>query len=162
MRYRLLVLLALAAPAAAQTTDLSAQKRLVHEVPVEVGAPASFLIAVTNHGPEVASFVAVDEVLPEGLAFAAATASAGSYDPERGVWEVGPLGVGQTETLSIVALLTTGEPVENCATARSVGGEDPVAANNTSCVIVTPPTAPPPPVVHAPAGPDRPAFAARY
>jgi large repetitive protein len=157
MRYRLLLLLALAAPAAAQTTDLSAEKRLLDQAPVEVGAPASFLIAVTNHGPEAAPSVVAHEILPEGLVFAWATASAGSYDPERGVWEVGPLAVGQTETLSVVAVLTAGEPVENCATARSVGGEDPVAANNTSCVIVTPPTAPPPPVVHA--SPGRPAFA---
>jgi len=147
-----LLLLALAAPAAAQTADLSARKTLLPEAPVEVGAPASFLIAVVNLGPDYAADVAVTEALPEGLAFVTATASAGSYDPESGVWTVGPLAVGEEATLSLVAVLTSEEPVENCATARYLSGDDPVAANDTSCAVVTPRAAPEPPVVRIPAG----------
>ena len=50
----------------------------------------------SNAGPDTATSVVVAELLPEGLAFVSATASAGSYDSAQGRWNVGPVPVGDS------------------------------------------------------------------
>ncbi|MDX1531462.1 MAG: DUF11 domain-containing protein [Rhodothermales bacterium] len=148
--YALVLLLAVTAsapPAAAQRglSDLAAQKRAQLR-PVEVGAPARFYIAVTNHGPDAAADVVLIDPLPEGLAFVAAAPSHGTFDPETGAWHLDALGVGETATLMLTTTLEREAPVENCALVRHQRGADPDASNDADCATVYPlPSLPPSP-----------------
>jgi uncharacterized repeat protein (TIGR01451 family) len=69
-------------------------------------------VTVTNYGPDKATNVVVDDVLPAGLVYKSATASVGNYS--NGVWTVGSLTKRASATLTIVtAVNRTGLIVNN-------------------------------------------------
>lgn len=84
--------------------DLSLTKTSENEQ-VEAGAQNIFTIEVTNSGPSIATGVAISDQLPNGLEFLGAVASQGSYDALSGIWDLGTLQVGQSETLMLVTLV---------------------------------------------------------
>src|SRR6185295_9222255 len=59
-----------------------------------------FTVTATNNGPSNATGVAVNDLLPVGLAFVSATPSTGSYSNVTGLWTIGPLANGASATLS--------------------------------------------------------------
>ncbi len=135
---RLSLALLLAAPAVAQEgtlADLAVQKGVYDEESF-VGEEAVFFIAVTNDGPDAASGVAIADVLPEGLAYAAARPTRGDYDPSTGAWNVGTLAEGDTETLELTVALTSEGVVQNCAAVHASDQQDPNATNDTDCAHV--------------------------
>lgn len=83
---------------------------------------------VTNNEPDDATGVQVTDALPAGLSFVSANAIAGSYDEVGGVWDVGPLAVGETAELQIQASVdagTAGTTITNSAAASGLDGSDP-------------------------------------
>ncbi|MBE6506182.1 MAG: DUF11 domain-containing protein, partial [Methanobrevibacter millerae] len=60
-------------------------------------------INVVNNGPSDASGVNVSDVLPSGLVYKSYTATVGTYS--NGVWTIGNLSKGKTETLKITTLV---------------------------------------------------------
>lgn len=132
----LALLLAVPAPAQdAPAADLAVQKD-VYEGEVLGEEEAVFFIAVTNDGPGAATDVAVADVLPEGLVFAAAHATRGSYDPASGTWTVGTLAAGRTETLELTVVAAAEGLIQNCASVSASGQRDPNAANDADCAYV--------------------------
>jgi len=104
-----------------------------------VGQNVVFTIVASNLGPNNATGVVMNDLLPAGLTYVSHTASAGIYTPGTGVWTIGALAVNATRTLTITARVTSaGLPfVDNTATIT--GNEyDPQLSNNTSVVRVTP------------------------
>jgi len=69
--------------------------------PVLVGSNITYVIAVTNRGPSVASAVTLTDLLPDRLAFVSATPSQGSCAPSGGtiVCGLGSLGVSSNATV---------------------------------------------------------------
>lgn len=102
----------------------------------------TFTLAVHNAGPDAAA-VEVRDKLPRGLRIPAGSPpipSTGSYNPRNGVWSVGLLPRGRTETLILVAgqdKKFTG-CVTNLATARLVdpARTDPDPTDNSAQVDV--------------------------
>ncbi|MFK3649430.1 Ig-like domain-containing protein [Lysobacter enzymogenes] len=101
-----------------------------------IGSVVAFTITVSNAtGPSAASGVVVNDTLPSGYAFVSATASVGSYN--SGVWTVGTLAVGGSETLTINARVLETGTYANTATVTATTA-DPTPGNNTSTATPTP------------------------
>ena len=103
-----------------------------------VGTAVTFTITATNRGPFAAPAVSVDDVLPAGLVFVSAAPSAGSFAPATGRWTIGPMAVGASATLSLVANVTQGGPRVNRAVVSGVGVTDPNPLNDQDAVVLNP------------------------
>ncbi|EIE50961.1 hypothetical protein C357_11019 [Citreicella sp. 357] len=101
----------------ASSADLSLDKvaRDASGTPIGLAAEGTaidFVLSVTNDGPSAATGVQVRDLIPSGFAYVSDNASAQSdtYDPGTGVWVVGDVANGTTETLTIrVTMNATGE-----------------------------------------------------
>jgi len=93
-----------------------------------------FTVTATNNGPSNATGVAVNDLLPVGLAFVSATASTGSYSNVTGLWTIGPLANGASATLSITATVNRTQSMVNQASKSAAGEVDAKGANNTAVV----------------------------
>jgi len=131
----------------AKTADVSAPRE---------GAVSTFTITVVNRGTTPIANVLASDLLPSGLAYLSATASAGSYASSTGDWTIGTLSAGASATLSVratVAKGTAGRTITNCATIMTTNGDP---SNDRACASIAPVTAPAaactnrPPVVSAP------------
>jgi uncharacterized repeat protein (TIGR01451 family) len=110
--------------------------------PVVVNSNYTYLVTVTNRGPNQASSVVVNQLLPASLTVVGSNVSQGSIVIGGGtaVWSVGSVPVGGIATMSIVGKsAVTGT---NLSTASVNGSEtDPNLADNTagaSTLIATP------------------------
>jgi uncharacterized repeat protein (TIGR01451 family) len=117
-----------------QAADLAVIKAVTPRRP-QVGAAVTFTLVVQNLGPSPATGVLVHDMLPPGLSFLGAVATQGAYDPGRGVWAVGNLGVGGVAVLQIRARVNVLTPLVNVAvvTAQQL---DPNLANNVASALV--------------------------
>ena len=74
-------------------------------------------ITVVNNGPNDATGVKVNDVLPAGLIYQSSTASVGSYS--NGVWNIGNLAKSKTATLKITTLINKTGDITNKATVSA-------------------------------------------
>ena len=112
--------------------------------PVIVGNNLTYLIAVTNNGPSLATNVVVTLLLPGSVNLASASSSQGTYSQQGGVvtFSLGLMGIRTVATMSVVGLPTAAGTVYATATASS---EQPdFVQGNSSATVAThvrPPTA---------------------
>lgn len=126
---------AAAAVNAGASADIGVSKT-VDEAAPNVGANVTFTITATNAGPNDATGVELTDVLPAGLSFVSATPSVGTYDSGSGVWALGALANGASETLTIVATVDQPGSILNTVTVTGEDQFDPNPANNSSGVSV--------------------------
>lgn len=113
-------------------TDLGVVKTVNNSNP-QVGSQVIFTIAVTNYGPNSATGVSVNDLLPSGYLYVSNTASVGSYNSSTGIWTVGDMAVSSSGTLAITAIVKATGVYKNIATIT--GNElDTNTPNNTSSV----------------------------
>lgn len=117
-----------------RVTDLAVTK-IVDRGNVRLNESVVFGLTVTNRGPDPAVGVRVVDRLPSGFAYRFDGPSVGDYDPTTGVWTIGDLAVGQTQTLSIVARVVMIGTQTNTATVESAT-TDPAPADNTASASV--------------------------
>jgi uncharacterized repeat protein (TIGR01451 family) len=86
--------------------DLAVDKMTNAAIPLE-GDRIIYTVTLVNHGPVTATGV-VSDMLPEGVTFGGYTATLGTYTDTTGVWQVGPLTVGDVATLTITGTVDTG------------------------------------------------------
>jgi len=123
-------------PVPVASADLAVVKTASSATPT-VGTNVTFTVTLTNNGPSAAAGVNVNDQLPAGYTFVSATPSVGTYNNGTGVWAVGALANGASETLQIVATVLPTGPYANTATATSTTS-DPTPGNNTSTSTPTP------------------------
>ncbi|HOT98119.1 MAG TPA: SdrD B-like domain-containing protein [bacterium] len=99
------------------------------------GDSLTFVITVTNHGPDDARGITLIDNLPDGLAFITAE-RAQDEGPNPLIWHEKHLAVGASVTYR-VRMCTTDElgGMDNCVTVSSVSF-DPDLANNIACAQV--------------------------
>lgn len=97
---------------------------------VAVGSSVTYVLTVSNSGPDIATNVIVTDVLPLGLTYVSSSATQGGYDTGTGKWSVGTLTVGSSATLNIVATLNSATVLN---TSSAISSEnDPNPANNVA------------------------------
>jgi uncharacterized repeat protein (TIGR01451 family) len=115
-----------------QTSELVLSKT-VDKAKVVVGSTVKYTITVINNGPDAALNTVVTDILPSGMQYLSSIASTGSYDPATGLWTIGTMANGATETLEIfVKVLATGT-YENVATVSSSSSNP---GTNSSEVVI--------------------------
>lgn len=89
--------------------------------PVETGAAATYVITVTNNGPDDAPNVTVQDTLPGGVVFGSATPSQGTCSEAGGVvtCDLGTLASGAAATITIVVSTDEEATLTNLAEASS-------------------------------------------
>jgi large repetitive protein len=125
--------------AAAQKADVAVTNSIDNSAPA-IGDTVTYAIKATNLiGPAGASGVVVNNVLPAGLTFGSAIPTAGIYTPSTGVWTVGNLAFGATETLQLLATVNAGTGGSTLIDTASITSTstDPSASNNTASVPLT-------------------------
>ncbi len=118
-------------------TNLGVSKTANTSVPT-IGGPISFTITANNAGPNNATGVVVNDLLPNGYTFTNATVPAGTtYNATTGVWTIGNLNNGASLVLTINATVNGTGNYANTATIT--GNEaDATTANNTATFTPVP------------------------
>ena len=121
--------------------DLAVFKTVSDPTP-NVGDTIEFAIAVANYGPDTATEVVVNDLLPAGVTFVSYQASQGSYASVSGVWTIGTVTTADFPILVITATVdrpVSGVPAPVTNTATVSGREyDPNPDNNTDTATETP------------------------
>ncbi len=71
-------------------------------------------ITVKNNGPDNSTGVTIKDLLPNGLTYISDNSN-GAYNPTTGMWTIGNLNNGITQTLIITAQITTTNIIKNTA-----------------------------------------------
>ncbi len=129
------------APVRAKEIDLVVTKVVTApaSAQVPIGGTATFRVSVQNTSVvDDATNVKIEDILPAGLEFVGATASAGSYASGAGLWFIPTLAANTTATLDIVAKLTATSPRTNTAKLTALDQYETNATNNQQSATVTP------------------------
>jgi uncharacterized repeat protein (TIGR01451 family) len=113
--------------------------------PVFSGNYLSYLITITNLGPDVASNVVLSDTLPASVAYSSATSSQGTVVANGGVvtCNFGSLGVGATVTATIRVIAGTAGTIINTATVTTASTDLYLADSTTANManVLIPPVA---------------------
>jgi len=128
-------------PTDPQSADLVVSKTVNNPRP-NVGDNVTFTITLDNLGPSTARNVTLTDLLPAGLQYVTHTQSTGAYLPGTGVWTVGDVAAGATNTLTLTAKVLAPAsgpalPIKNTATATATT-PDPNPNQNTGESTVVP------------------------
>ncbi len=93
--------------------DLSLLKTTAPVRPV-VGSEITFTLEVRNDGPDDATGVVVADTLPDGFQFVSSSHPI-TFSPATGLWNVGALANGESQTLEIRGNVIATDPFENIA-----------------------------------------------
>lgn len=118
-------------------TDLAIGKSGPASLPFAATGTYTVTASNTGLGALAASNVVVGDLLPAGLSYVSATASAGSYDSGTGNWSIPSVGLGVTETLSIQVQASAGGTYTNTASYVSSTEPDIEPTNNSASVVTT-------------------------
>jgi large repetitive protein len=105
-------------------SDLELSKSVDNAAP-KLGDNVTFTLTINNAGPDAATSVQVTDKLPLGFSFVSATPSTGSYDAVTGIWSIGGLANGGSETLAITATALSPSAVTNTAEVSNADQYDP-------------------------------------
>ncbi|MRX68642.1 DUF11 domain-containing protein, partial [Flavobacterium resistens] len=113
----------------ALSSDLSLTKEITNTTS-KVGTPVVFEIVVTNNGPQDNTGVQVTDLLPTGYTYTSYTNSTGTYNPVTGIWNIGNLANGQSETLQISSIINDTGIYLNIAEVTAADLPDPDSTPN--------------------------------
>jgi uncharacterized repeat protein (TIGR01451 family) len=104
--------------------------------PVALGSDSTYVVRVTNAGPDVATSTSVTNVLPAGAAYVSATPSQGSCSFSAGsiTCNLGAINAGAAATITIVVHSATVGSFTNTAVAAAATF-DPNTSNNSATAV---------------------------
>lgn len=115
------------------TSDLQIIKEVDNSMSL-MGDEIVFSLTAYNAGPQNATGVTVQDILPLGFTY---VSDSGTYDANTGIWTIGNLNSGASTTLTITATInSTGNHYNQ---AIILGNQtDPNLSNNSSAIMVYP------------------------
>ncbi|WP_350284985.1 Calx-beta domain-containing protein [uncultured Croceitalea sp.] len=118
--------------------DLAIEKTVDVEVPL-IDTQVTFTITVSNIGMTEAINIEIQDIvtLNNGFEFVSSTPSKGAYDITTGLWTIGALDVGETETLDITVVIRQTGTLTNTASLVGSFPEDLETSNNSATVQLT-------------------------
>jgi gliding motility-associated-like protein/uncharacterized repeat protein (TIGR01451 family) len=104
---------------------------------VLIGQKAVFTITATNYGPFDATGVKVTDLILHGYNYVSSTTTRGTYSPSTGVWTIGTLNNGASETFKVTEKVN---PTGNYVSTVTIAGNelDRNLVNNVSSEITYP------------------------
>lgn len=104
---------------------------------INAGQPVSYLITISNAGPDAATSVAVNDTLSALGTLGALTPSQGGFtaSPNTFTWNAGTLAAGGTATIGVTATASAAGFLTNSAAVTSALN-DPDVGNNAASVVV--------------------------
>lgn len=116
--------------------DLSLTKTVVdNNSNPKIGSEISFEITVFNDGPNTATNVAVEDILASGFKYIVYSATSGIYSAATGIWNVGDIPSGKTETLIIDVLVKASGTYTNVAEVIASDVFDPNSTPNNNIIL---------------------------
>ncbi|GAB3814530.1 hypothetical protein GCM10028895_07720 [Pontibacter rugosus] len=113
-------------------------KHTVAAGPYYKGQPTTFTVTLTNLGPDAATNVMIEDIIPAGLTFVSSTATLGTYNSATGIWSLGSdVLPNQPQTLSITVIPTTDATINMLAKVTMEKEYDHVASNNSASASIT-------------------------
>ena len=94
-----------------------------------VGQNATFLLTLTNSGPDAATNITVTDVIPAGMVFQSANAASGT-NYASSVWTIPGLASGANVTLEVVARVDVNTPLTYSAQVTASDATDPDSTPN--------------------------------
>src|SRR5262249_47139174 len=120
-----------------QQSDLALTKAVSNATP-NVGDTITFMITLTNNGPDPATNVRETDLLPAGLTVVSATPSQGTYIAATGIWSAGTVTTTAAQTLLIRARVVSPSTQTNTTNISHADQFDPETANNSASATETP------------------------
>jgi uncharacterized repeat protein (TIGR01451 family) len=114
--------------------DLAVQKTVNNTSP-NVGQNVVFTVTVTNLGPQDATGVIVNDLLPPGLIYVSSNPSKGSYNSGTGIWNIGNLVKDEIVSLNITVTVNATGQITNIAIA-SGNEHDHHPENNQGIAVI--------------------------
>jgi uncharacterized repeat protein (TIGR01451 family) len=99
------------------------------------GDTVEISVVATNNGPRGATLLQVRDSIPTGAAFVSSTETTGTYASGSGIWDIGSLAAGASDTLRIRVEITATAPATVANIAESLGltfEVDPTGGNNSA------------------------------
>ncbi|UUV22264.1 DUF11 domain-containing protein [Paenimyroides aestuarii] len=115
------------------TADLQLTKEVNNTMP-PISGQVTFTLTAYNAGPQNATNVKVQDILPFGFTYVSSSAG---YDNNTGIWTIGTLNKGASQVLTLTASVNAFGNYYNQAVV-SASEVDPNSTNNTSGVSVYP------------------------
>ncbi len=97
----------------------------------------TYTITTTNNGPDNATGVQITDQLPKGLTYTTSNPSTGTYNSTTGIWNIGPIPNGTTQTLTITATITGTGTIINTASVTAEDQDDWNYNNNAQTLNLT-------------------------
>ncbi len=124
-----------------QRSDLSLDK-IVNNPNPDVGDTVTFTITLSNAGPDTATGVTVNDVIPNGYSYVAGSITGGNSRNDAGAptltWTVNSLNSGSSVTLTFQAVVNASGNYTNTSQITGADQYDPDPSNNQDTAIVTP------------------------
>jgi uncharacterized repeat protein (TIGR01451 family)/fimbrial isopeptide formation D2 family protein len=99
----------------------------------------TYTITAKNNGPNNATGVKINDLLPAGLEFVSYTTTKGTYDSSTGIWTIGDLDAWCNAVLNVIAKVNTSNTcITNCANITGCEYDPCLANNNASTTICIP------------------------
>ena len=109
--------------------------KTVSSTHVNVGEEIVFTLSVTNAGIPNTALIQVTDALPSAFAFSGSGATAGTFSPATGIWDVGALASGAAASLAITGTVSIGAGgswVTNVAAITRMNRPDTNVADNAA------------------------------
>ena len=123
--------------------DLGVVKTIDDPLPPE-GGTITYTVVLTNDGPDPATDVQIDDLLPAGVTYVSSAVTQGFYISGTGVWILASIPPASADTLTITATVdpgTTGSTIVNTATITASDQDDGNPANDVASASLTVPGA---------------------
>jgi uncharacterized repeat protein (TIGR01451 family) len=126
--------------------NLTLTNSVDNQTPLE-GSVVHFTVTVQDNGPSNATGLQITDLLPAGLTLQSAASPSGTtYNSTTGVWNIGSLNNGSTDTLTLTGSVNLGTGGETFTSTASITAENQTNTNTPSVstlVTVLQPASPP-------------------